>query len=285
MTRLSIILLSILLVSVSAFAQTEKSTPKSKFANFDGVKIHYNDVGKGSYAIIFIHGWACNADFWQQSINDFPNYRTIAIDLPGHGQSDKPKTVYSMDYFAKSVEAVLKDAGVKRAVLVGHSMGTPVARQVYRLFPSKVAGIVIVDGALYPYGTKEDSEKFLKPLRTNYQQAAKEFVDYMIKPIADEKLKNQISAGMLATPDYVGISALEGFDDEKLWEKDRINVPVLAILADSGGWKPNTDEIYRSIAPNLDFRMWQGVSHFLMMEKPQVFNKSVKLFIGNNKLL
>jgi len=286
MKKLSFVWLLILVFTFSAFAQSEKQLPQSKFADFGGVKIHYNDSGKGSKAIIFIHGWACNADFWKQSINEFPNYRTIAVDLPGHGQSDKPKTVYTMDYFAKSIEAVMKDAKVGKAVLVGHSMGTPVARQFYRLYPKKTLGIVIVDGGLRAFATKEELEAMLyKPLRANYKETAKQFVEGMLQPVRDEKLKEQIRTSILSTPEYVGLSAMEGMGDEKLWATDKINVPVLAILAESPFWKPDTDTFYASIAPNLDFRMWQGVSHFLMMEQPAVFNKAVKLFIAKNNLL
>ena len=54
--------------------------------------------------------------------------RVILIDLPGHGQSDKPKIDYSMDLFARAIDAVLKEAGVEKVVLVGHSMGVAVAR-------------------------------------------------------------------------------------------------------------------------------------------------------------
>ncbi len=49
----------------------------------------------------------------------------ITVDLPGHGESDKPQIAYTMDLFARAVEAVMRDAGVDQAVLVGHSMGTP----------------------------------------------------------------------------------------------------------------------------------------------------------------
>ena len=147
MKRLNFLwLLLILCFVVPAFAQTEKT--KSKFADFGDVKIHYNDVGKGKNALVFVHGWTCNADFWRQSINAFPNYRVVALDLPGHGASDKPQAVYSMEYFANAVQAVMKDAKIKKAVLVGHSMGTPVVRQFYRLYPEKTLGLIIVDGAL-----------------------------------------------------------------------------------------------------------------------------------------
>jgi pimeloyl-ACP methyl ester carboxylesterase len=89
------------------------------------VKIHYANRGKGDEALVFVHGWACNADFWRPQMNDFGSLHLIAVDMVGHGQSDKPHVPYTMEYFARSIDAVLTDAKVKRAVLVGHSMGTP----------------------------------------------------------------------------------------------------------------------------------------------------------------
>ncbi len=81
---------------------TQAQTPKDKWAEFDGGKIHYYDVGnrKSKKAIVLVHGWTCNADFWKDSFDAFPGRRVIAVDLVGHGKSDKPKANYSMEYFA-----------------------------------------------------------------------------------------------------------------------------------------------------------------------------------------
>jgi pimeloyl-ACP methyl ester carboxylesterase len=271
----------LILFSALVFAN---EMPKSKRAKLEGNQIHFYDVGKGKNALVFIHGWTCNADFWKRSIREFPEYRVIAIDLPGHGQSDKPKLSYTMEHFAKSIEAVLKKAKVEKAVLIGHSMGTPVIRQFYRLFPEKTLGLVIVDGSLRT-GTKAQMDEFISPLRTNYKENSVNFVNGMLQPIQDEKLKQEIRTAMLATPDYVGLSAMEGMIDEKIWTNDKINVPTLAILAKSDWWKADEKEFFKSIAADIDFQMWEGVSHFLMMEKPKEFNQTVKKFIADKKLL
>jgi len=280
-------ILSVVWLLIFASLALADEKPKSIWAKFEQNKIHYYDVGarKNKNALVLIHGWTCNADFWEKSYGAFPDYRVIAIDLPGHGQSDKPQAVYSMEYFAKSIEAVLNDAGIKKAVLVGHSMGTPVIRQFYRLYPEKTLGLVIVDGALRPMGTKQQEQQYIAFLRADYKANAPKMVDAITQAVSDEKLKQQIRAAMLATPEHVAVSAMAGMTDEKIWTSDKINVPVLAILADSPYWKPDTADFYRTIAPNLDFRMWQGVSHFLMMERPQVFNQSAKYFVTKNKLL
>jgi pimeloyl-ACP methyl ester carboxylesterase len=78
---------------------------------------------------------------------------------------------------------------------------------------------------------------------------------------------------------------MEGMADDSIWGQDKINVPVLAIMAKSPFNPPGTEQFYRSIAPNLDFQMWEGVGHFLMMEKPKQFNEAVIAFLDKNALL
>jgi pimeloyl-ACP methyl ester carboxylesterase len=270
---------------VNAFAD---QTPKDKWAKFGDVKVHYYDIGKSNKkdALILIHGWTCNADFWKDSFSAFPGYRVIAIDLPGHGKSDKPKVDYTMEYFARSIDAVMKQAKVQRAVLVGHSMGMPVIRQFYRVFPDQTLGLVSVDGALRPYLSSDVFEKFFAPIRADYDKNGHVFNDAMLTPITDADRKAWIRSAMLATPGYVAISAMDdGMGDEKIWTNDQIKVPVLAVMAQSPAWKPDEEQFFRSIAPNLEFQMWTGVSHFLMMDRPKEFNEAVSKFIANKKLL
>jgi pimeloyl-ACP methyl ester carboxylesterase len=272
----------ILLVSASIFG-LEKN---DNFADFNGKKVYFKSFGKGKKAIVLIHGWTCNADFWRESFNAFPEFRVIAVDLIGHGRSDKPKTDYTMEYFAKSIEAVMKKAKIKEAVLVGHSMGTPVIRQFYRLYPKQTLGLVIVDGGLRPFGTKAMRDQFMAPLRADYKANSLRFIEGMIMPIKDENLKQTIRNSMAATPDYVALSAMDGMGDETLYKTDAINVPVLAVLAESTfGQQKDIEQFLRSMMPNLNFQMWKGVSHFLMMEKPKEFNAEVKAFVVKNKLL
>ena len=259
---------------------------KRDYAEFDGNKVYYLDTGgKKKDALVLIHGWTCNLEFWKDSYSAFPGQRVIAVDLIGHGKSDKPKATYSMEYFARSGDAVLKKAGVNRAVLVGHSMGTPVARQFYRLYTQKTLGIVVVDGALKQFAPKETMEGFLAPLRTDFKANAGGFIDGMLQPVKDESLKKFIREGMLATPEHVAISAWSGMADDAIWTNDQIKVPVLALMAPGPFWPADVKQIFSSVAPDIDFQMWTGVSHFLMMEKPKEFNEQVALFVSKKKLL
>lgn len=255
------------------------------------VRVHYKSygdkVGPGREALVLIHGWSCNLDYWRDSIPELAKRnRVIAIDLPGHGQSDKPEVSYSMDLFARAVAAVMKDAKVERAVLVGHSMGTPIARQFYRKYPAKTLGIVIVDGSLRPFGDKKLMDTFLAGFRgPNYVEAGKQMFAGMAGPNLSPEIMARIQASFMNTPQHVLVSAMEGMADDSIWGADKINVPVLAYMAKSPFWPPDTEQFDRGIAPNLDFQMIDGVGHFLMMEKPQQFNVAVIAYLVKNKLL
>jgi len=180
---------------------------------------------------------------------------------------------------------VMRDAGVKRGVLVGHSMGTPVVRQFYRLYPEKTLGLVIVDGALRLFMPPAQMEAFAAQLRADYKTAGAQMIDGMLTPVKDEKLKSEIRAAMLSTPDYVALSAMTGMADQKIYEQDQIKVPVLAVMAKSPFWAADTESFMRSLAPDLEFHMWEGVSHFLMMEKADEFNRTLQAFLVKHKLL
>jgi pimeloyl-ACP methyl ester carboxylesterase len=259
----------------------------SRTATLDGAKIHYVSYGKGSEAVVLIHGWTCNLDNWRDQIPEFAKRnRVIAIDLPGHGQSDKPQVTYSMDYFARAVESVLQDAKVKRAVLVGHSMGTPVARQFYRKYPEQTIAIVIVDGALKPFGDKAMMDRLVNGFRgPNYKDTINQMFTAMSGPGLSAEAKEQIKTSSMNTPQHVVVSAMEGMTDMSIWADDKINVPVLAIMAKNPFYPPNLEEAYRTVAPNLEFHIWDGVGHFIMMEKPKEFNETVLGFLDKNNLL
>lgn len=267
--------------------QPERYPAGSYNAVFGDTRVHYKSYGKGERAVVFVHGWTCDLNVWKAQAEAFaPLTRVIAVDLPGHGQSDKPQTNYTMDYFADAVAAVLEDAGVKKAVLVGHSMGAPVVRQFYRKHPDRTAALVIVDGALRMFFKKEDALALAATLRgPNREAVAGRMVDGMLTTMADASMRAEVKKTMLSTPQHVAASAMEGMADEHVYTPDKINVPVLVVLAKMPFWQPDTEAFFRSLAPRLEFRMWEGVGHFLMMEKPQEFNRELAAFLEQNKFV
>src|SRR6266436_7277390 len=174
----------------------DSANGESHFATLDGARIHYVNYGKGSEALVLIHGWTMNLDSWRDQVSDFAKRnRVIVIELPGHGQSDKPQTIYSMDLFARAVEAVMRDAKVKRAVLVGHSMGTPIARQFYRKYPEKTLAIVIVDGPLRPFGDKAMMDRMIAGFRgLDYREVTTKMFAGMAGPNLSAEARGRIKA-------------------------------------------------------------------------------------------
>src|SRR6185436_20493675 len=137
----------------------------SHFAKLGSNKIHYVTAGRGTQPVVFIHGWSGDGDWWRYQVPALESQaKLILIDLPGHGESDKPQVPYSMEFFSKGVDAVLQDAKVSRATLVGFSLGTPVICRFYRDHPEKVQSLISVDGALRGFKLSEEQrERFLSP--------------------------------------------------------------------------------------------------------------------------
>lgn len=118
-------------------------------APVDGVDIRSESAGTGP-AIVLVHGWTCDTSSWREQLPVFDDdYHAIALDLPGHGQSEPPADGrFSMDAFARAVEAVRAEAGTDEIVLVGHSMGAVVIKQYAILYQDRVAGLAAVEGPL-----------------------------------------------------------------------------------------------------------------------------------------
>lgn len=280
--RQTLLVLLLLFVAIPVAAKDGES----KFATLNGAKIHYQSYGQGSDAFVLVHGWSSNLEAWGHQIPDLAKRgRVIALDLPGHGKSDKPELPYTMDHFAAAIDAVMKDAKVERGIILGHSMGTPVARQFYRKYPKKTLAIVIVDGALRPFGDKAMRDQYLNAFRSpGYKEAAKPMFDQMAG-LASTDERERIWTSFTNTPQYVLVSAMEKMNDDALYTSDKINVPVLAILAKSPFWPPDTEQFLKGLAPDLELQWMEGVDHFLHLEKSKEFNSAVLAFVDKKKLL
>jgi pimeloyl-ACP methyl ester carboxylesterase len=277
-------LVALLISAALAFGGERQGVSRSVV--LDGAKVHYTDYGAGENALLFVHGWACDESFWAgQAPALAAKFHVITIDLPGHGQSDKPQIAYTMDLYARAIDAVLQDAKVKGAVLVGHSNGTPVIRQFYRKFPAKTRGLVIVEGGLRAFGDKAMMEKFVARFKEpNYEENAGKFIDAITSPIQDTALRAKIKTAMVRTPQNVAVSEFAATLDDALWKPDKIAVPVLMVLAKQPAWSAEYEQFVRGIVPDLDYQVWEGVSHFLMMEQPERFNGALVAFLEKHRL-
>jgi pimeloyl-ACP methyl ester carboxylesterase len=103
----------------------------------DGVNLYYTDQGAGDPPLLFVHGWCCNSSHFQPQVDFFSrDHRCIAVDLRGHGESDKPEQDYTMAVFADDLAWLCAQLGVQRPVVIGHSMGGVVALALAQRHPN-----------------------------------------------------------------------------------------------------------------------------------------------------
>jgi pimeloyl-ACP methyl ester carboxylesterase len=262
----------------------------SHFVKYGTNKVHYITEGKGSHAIVLIHCWSGNLTFWREQVPALADKaRLILIDLPGHGQSDKPHTAYSMDFFAGAVLAVMRDAHVDKATLIGHSMGSPVICRVYKQAPEKVAALVAVDGTLRrPKMTLEQSEQFIARFRApDIREQVRQFMGTMFPIPGTEAIRDRVVSELLETPQYVMLGAMEGMfsPDQPDWDPHHADVPILVINAPNPMWNDDYKEFVHGLSPKTDYRSIDGVGHWLMLEKPAEFNTALTDMLGKFDLI
>lgn len=163
--------------------ETFERQVRHRFANNSGVRIHFAEVGEGA-PILFIHGYP---DFWMSWWRQMDalsgRYRVLAMDLRGYGDSDKPQdqSEYGVDALIGDVEAVLTEAGAKRAIIVGHDWGGFVAWQVAMKRPDLVERLAILS---MPHPWSIDRELTLNPA----QRTASAYTLLFHHPGAEQKV-------------------------------------------------------------------------------------------------
>jgi pimeloyl-ACP methyl ester carboxylesterase len=267
-----------LLIMLSA-AVSGAASGAAAAATLDGMTIHSTTTGNGKATLVLVHGWTCDESSWREQVPILAKqYRVITLDLPGHGRSGSPTNgPLTMDLFARAVEAVRAEAGAERIVLVGHSMGAPVIRQYARRFPSRVAGLVAVDG---PVDMRGFGNGFKPPVLTGAEglKAREGMIRGMFTPQTPAALQQHILKMMLGAPERTAIEAMSSILDPVLRAADVMAMPALAVWADTAQQLPKV-ETAREIMPKYEQTQVPGTGHFLMMEKPEEFNRILRAFV------
>jgi pimeloyl-ACP methyl ester carboxylesterase len=255
----------------------------SRFATYDGSKVHYKSLGDpaAKTAIVFVHGFSCDLTSWRAQAPAFDGRaRMLFVDLPGHGKSDHPAVDYTMDRFASAIEAVMRDAGVEKALLVGHSMGTPVARQFWRKFPAKTLGLAAVDGALKSYfRNQEQIDAFVARFSgPDYEKTMRGFLDSTFVPSTPDSVKADVRRMSAGFPQPVAASAMKGMFDQAIWTDDAIKVPLLVLVAKGPTWGPDYFAYVKTLNPDATIVEVPDAGHFVMMEKPAEVNAALVAF-------
>jgi len=250
-------------------------------AAFRGGTLRYDDLGApeapSAPAVVLVHGWSSGREFWHKNVGALGvERRVINLDLPGHGGSDVIDAPHTMDLYADAIAAVLDDAGVERAVLVGHSNGTPTVRQFCRRYPGRTAGLVAVDGALRNVFPSEMAEQMLARFRgPDFREFSRQMFEPMASRMADRADAGMVLARMEETPQSTIVGGLEAGTDESIWIDDEIGVPLLVINAPNPSWSSSYEAHARSLSDDAEYHVIDGASHFVMMDEPDRFNELV----------
>jgi pimeloyl-ACP methyl ester carboxylesterase len=246
----------------------------------DGVHVQYRVYGSGEHALVLVHGWSCDSNYWREQIPAFKQkYTLVTVDLAGHGGTGANRSDWSVARFGQDVATAAATVPNEKLILVGHSMGGPVAIEAARLLKGRVIGIIGVDtfktiGAPLPSQAQLDAA--VKPFEANFIGHTREVVTrHFFAPGANADLVRKVAYDMSLSPPRVAIPAMRatlGYDYTGPL-KD-IDVPVVAINSDLG--EPINELRIRKVLPRFRAVTLSALGHFPMMEDPARFNPALE---------
>lgn len=255
------------------FAQPAGNTAVVNAA--DGVPIHYAVQGKGDPALVFIHCWGCDRNLWENQVSEFSKkYRVVTIDLPGHGQSGQGRTNWSIESYGDDVKTVVTKLGLKRVVLIGSSMGAPIALEATRRMPDRVVAIVPVD-SLLDVDQKvppDQLDAVFKQLQGDYKGATTALLNqFFFAPGTPAAVKERVLREATSRPPEMAIAILKAvFAYDAAPALKETKVPIHAI---NGDRSPTNLDANRKYAPQFDAVIIKGSGHYPMLEDPARFNQ------------
>lgn len=287
MMRKLVILLVITTCTACAGSSPDRQAVREATAP-DGERIAYEVHGAGDTALVFIHGWMCNRNHWRHQLEAFQDkYTVAALDLAGHGQSSRSRKNWTLASLAKDVVTVVNALEVRRIVLIGHSMGGPVAVMAADELPGRVAGIIAVDAMKRPGAVRSPAARaqMMQSFTQDFAAFTARFVRaHYFHPASDPALAEEVAKEMAAGDQAIAlalVTALEELDAVKIL-KMADGVPLGFINSDA----PGTDkaEIMR-LRPTARIVEMPNVRHFPMLEDPNAFNQVLQTFLADWRLM
>jgi pimeloyl-ACP methyl ester carboxylesterase len=282
-----------LLDPVAAFAQS----PQSKFADVNGVKLHYLVAGKGD-PVVLLHGFAETSHMWLPLIAKLADTHTvIAPDLRGFGESSAPEDGYTKKAMAQDIRALSKSLGYDHIRLVGHDIGLMVAYAYAAQYSDEVDRLVLME-AFLP-GVGEWNNVFLLRDLWHFHFYGKTplalvtgreriYLEHFWNDFAADATKSvpeadrEFYAKEYARPGHMkaGMEVFRAFpkdaEDFALLAKAKLQMPLLVISGEKAGG-PFLIEQGRMVAANVEGVLVKERGHWLMEEAPdQVIPKLVE---------
>lgn len=256
---------------------------------------HYDDRGSGAAGaagapLLWIHGFPFHRGMWAPQLEAFAkDYRVLAPDLRGFGDSELPSNSYTIEDLADDVAALLDAVGVDTAVVAGLSMGGYVAFALLRRHPGRVRGLILADTRAEA-DTKDARERRHATAERVRAEGTQMLVHELLpRLVSDETrrarpdvvatLEQMISA---AHPAGV-IAALEAMaarpDSRDLLGK--ITIPTCVIAGEEDAIAP--PDVARRLAssiPGARLVLVPGAGHMSNLERPDLFNAAVREFLS-----
>jgi pimeloyl-ACP methyl ester carboxylesterase len=272
-------------------------TAQSRFANVNGVRLHYLAAGTGD-PVVLLHGYAETSHMWRPLIAKLAStHSVIAPDLRGAGQSSAPAAGYTKAEMAQDIHALAHKLGYERIRIVGHDIGLMVAYAYAAQYPSEVDRIALMDAFLPGIGSwrevwlMRDLWHFhfygKTPLALVHGRERIYFEHFWNDFAADARHSVPERDRRIYTKDYARPGHMRaGFEYFRAFEKDAqdfaslakqpLTMPMLVLT----GEKASGDGLIqqaRLVAENVEGVIIRGSGHWLMEEAPdQVIPKLVE---------
>jgi pimeloyl-ACP methyl ester carboxylesterase len=284
--RYSVSLISGLVIMFLAFAAVRAQAEWPHVVpSKDGIPISYEIYGAGEPALVFVHGWSCDARYWRAQLPHFSkNHRVVLLDLAGHGHSGSTRPQYSMKAFGEDVQAVVEATDSRRVILIGHSMGGSVIAEAAKLMPNRVIGLIGIDTLenIECPMTQKELDQIIAPLKNVFRTGSQLFVKEMISSSTDPLIRDWILSDMSAAPPAVALSSMNEMMSQYITGEaakifDEIRIPVITVNGDL--WPINYEANRRHMF-SFNAIVLKEADHFLMMDRAEEFNKALEKAIN-----
>jgi len=251
--------------------------PVAAAALSHGEPIAYSVLEAPSPLVLFIHGWCCNQAYWRKQMAALRGrVRLAALDLSGHGLSRRtPDRDWSIEGFGADAIAVADALDADEVVLIGHSMGGPVALEASLGLGERCRLIVGVDtftdAAFYRRLPREAIEMRKLTFAADFPGAMASMIEAIAAPGDEPGLIDWIAGEMTKTGPRIALPVLEAllsWDIERRWPMRR--APVETINSKEGALRGVQIPL-----PGLGLHALDAVGHFPMLEAPRVFNAAL----------
>lgn len=255
---------------------------KQHFSKIEGNNISYIDSGFGDTSILFLHGAFIDKTYWQEQVSFFEDkYRTIAIDLPGHGSSTFKKELLSIKKFANIIIKFIQELELRNVILVGHSFACDMVLEITNDKHIDPIGIICLDyfkniHTPIPHETITYIEQSMKK---DFAKTNENYVkQFLVTPNTPEPITKRVLSSFKNINPEVGIPLNIDFFHYNKREKELLNSLQKTLYLVNADYSP-TDELAlrKELNTSNDFYQIQCSCHYPMLETPAELNKTLSI--------